>query len=1034
MRAFLVFFICWLGIANGQNRRFQHYPVEKLPSPFVANFVEDGDGFLWITTRGGLCRFDGQNFKVFQHNPDEATSLSNNYIRHLYADKEQRLWLATFGSGLSLYDKYTETFQNFVNPISPESNRIHGVAEDTQKRIWLATEGGGLQFFDKRKRQYRSVHPKGLNHKISPQCRSLLLGNEHTLWIGTVGKGFYCFNLVTHSFDTSYCHLAKGLEIMDFVEDGSDTLYLASNEGLIKISKKQRRILQWYKADSSANGPVASRIFSMEKSKQNQIWMVTVSGLSIFDLKTKRFENYSENRFDPWSIREKRLLSIYLDKKGLAWIGSWNQGFYSTPVSGLGFQNLRTKPTPPPIRSFSEIMDIQPAGSEAVWLTTQSDGLIRYNFNTQKMDFFSPNALMDTAVKDKQLLACFEDKEGKVWIGNAVKFAMHCSGKEVGKRFFVPFADLEKNPIPIQATIFKEDKMGNLWMATFQGLYCFNRQKKRVYKFRFRDRSGKESKAINQLFSLEIAQNGTIFLASNGGGLIAYFPNRRKYLIFDRQSPGKAPLKAAILATVKEDKKGRIWVGSENQGLFVSSSGSPGSFKWFSTANSLPENNVEAIEFDDLGNIWVAGKNLSRLHVAQEKDGLPEKLDIQAFTSPEFAMPNLYKTDVSLKMPDGRLFFGGSDGLIHFQPAEIRKNLPLSQGAITSLKVMEEDWTGDSSILFKKYLVLPYDQNFLRISFANLGFAGLEASKCRYQLEGLQNNWIEDQHHGEARFTDLNPGKYLFRLQAGNLERKWNPTEARLWIEILPPWWQTWWFYGLVLSSTLLGTSLFLKRRIENIKFAEQQRNLAERKKLEMELKVLRTQLNPHFMFNALNSIEDFIWKKEVELASEYLARFARLMRLILENSMHETVLLEKELEALRLYLQLEALRMENKFDFEIQVEPPGLAEELEIPPMLLQPFVENAILHGIAPLKDRRGLVKIEIRQLEHELEFKISDNGVGRQSKSGTHVSLGTSLTRDRIVKLNKGNTQALKIIDLKDEAQNPLGTLVMILLPLE
>jgi ligand-binding sensor domain-containing protein/two-component sensor histidine kinase len=1018
-----------------QDRRFQHYPVEKLPSPFVVNFIEDRDGFLWVATRGGLCRFDGRDYKIFHHNPDDSSSLSNSYVRHIIEDKKGRIWVATFGSGLSLFNKFTETFENYPNPASPESNRIHGVVVGENNRIWLATEGAGLQFFDIDKKQYFSVSPTGsaLESKIKPNARSIKLGKDMRLWIGTVGRGFYVYDTKTGQYDTSYCMLANGLEVMDFLEDGSDTLYAATSNGLLKISKKSRTVLRNFQADGSDKGPVASRIFMMKMAPNRQIWMATVSGLSIFDLKTKKFENYHENPFDPWGILEKRLISIYLDKKGVAWIGSWNKGYYSTPVFGLGFKNLRTKPETGKAARFTEIMDIHQAGISKVWISTQSDGIIRYDYQKRIPEFFSSSQLMDTSIKDKQLLSCFEDRRGTIWLGNAVKHFMFGKKDQVGRQFFSVFKDKEGKPISAQTTNFAEDKEGNIWMATFHGLYSFHPKKQKVFKFKFRDQTRKQGKAINQLFSICLSRTGKIFLATNGGGMIWFDPVSRRYQVFDRNRPERENLKAGLLATIKEDDKGWLWIGSENQGIFVTRAEKPGIFKWFNVSNGLKENNVECLELDEEGKVWAGGKYLSRIKVIQEKNGLPEQLEVQSFSSPEFVQPNIFKTDASFKTEDGFLFFGGSDGITYFHPGEIRKNLPLSQSVVTGLKVMEKDWVGDTSITFKSHLILPYDQNFLRISFSNLGFAGLEASRCRYKMDGLQNDWVEDNPNGEARFTKLEPGLYQFRLQAGNLEGKWNPKETRIWFEIIPPWWQTWWFYVLLFLALGSGISIAIWLRIKSIKRKAEEKAKLEIEKLELELKALKAQINPHFMFNALNSIEDFIWKKEVELASDYLSRFARLMRLVLENSHFEWVPMAKEIEALQLYLQLEAMRSDNGFDYELIDNTNLEAETIEITPMLIQPFAENSILHGLSPLKSRRGTVEIRFeKETDHFLKISISDNGVGRQNKNTGRVSFGMKLTKERILKLNQNNEESLQIVDLADGAGNSLGTKVIIQIP--
>ena len=234
---------------------------------------------------------------------------------------------------------------------------------------------------------------------------------------------------------------------------------------------------------------------------------------------------------------------------------------------------------------------------------------------------------------------------------------------------------------------------------------------------------------------------------------------------------------------------------------------------------------------------------------------------------------------------------------------------------------------------------------------------------------------------------------------------------------------------------------LFIRWRIAQIRRKEAMKADFDRKLANVELNALRAQMNPHFIFNCLNSIDYYILKNDTEKASDYLNRFSRLIRLILQNSRSEYVNLKDELESLRLYIEMESLRFEQQFDYEVKISRGLNIEEVEIPPMLLQPYVENAIWHGLVQ-KEGRGRLDLAITRQNGTLFCVIEDNGIGREeaqrlkSKTATRrKSMGMAITQDRISMINKlyKADASVEVIDLKDDEGRALGTRVELRIPL-
>lgn len=279
-------------------------------------------------------------------------------------------------------------------------------------------------------------------------------------------------------------------------------------------------------------------------------------------------------------------------------------------------------------------------------------------------------------------------------------------------------------------------------------------------------------------------------------------------------------------------------------------------------------------------------------------------------------------------------------------------------------------------------LTLDYNQNFIQITYKGINVKSEGKILYKYRLEGLDSSWTYS-NNTFVQFTTLPPGNYRFVVYALNSDGQISSNPAIIKFGINPPFYKTWWFnLGLVILIFSL-TYLFYKQRIKSIQQQEKEKAEFSRKISESELKALRAQMNPHFMFNAINSIQNFVLKNDSKSAQKYLTKFARLIRSVLENSKYELVWLNKEVEALELYVELEALRSSFSFDYEIVLEDSLSAENLFIPPMIIQPYIENAILHGITPLSDRKGLLTIKFSKEGSVLKCIIDDNGIGRKSK---------------------------------------------------
>ena len=400
----------------------------------------------------------------------------------------------------------------------------------------------------------------------------------------------------------------------------------------------------------------------------------------------------------------------------------------------------------------------------------------------------------------------------------------------------------------------------------------------------------------------------------------------------------------------------------------------------------------------------------------------------------------------AFKTHDGYFCYSGKNGFNLFHPDSIRTNK--IKPPVTLKRIMIFDKALDIiSYADLKSLKLSYKQSFFSFEFAALNYDHPEKNQYAYQLIGFDKKMVQLGTNRVVNYTNVPPDSYTLKVIASNNDGVWNETGIELKIVITPPFWATWWFKTIVVLVFIGAVFLFFKLRENRIK-KEQVRQTAINKQIaEIRMTALRGQMNPHFIFNSLNSIQHFITIRDKEEALNYLSKFSKLIRKILENSWENTVSISNELQLLELYVQLEQLRFNNKFDYHISIDQKIDVENLEIPPLLIQPYIENAILHGLINKNDK-GDLWLSLERNNGLLVCKIEDNGIGRakaqeieQGKVSRHKSLGIKVTEERISGLFALLDYNMEVVveDLftkqsPGEMQQPAGTRVTISIPVK
>lgn len=511
------------------------------------------------------------------------------------------------------------------------------------------------------------------------------------------------------------------------------------------------------------------------------------------------------------------------------------------------------------------------------------------------------------------------------------------------------------------------------------------------------------------------------------------------------------------------DKKNEIWLGCNN-GLWKFNQRF---FKYFGFNNRWLKGKITDLKFDKNNVLWVATHNMGVLKI--EKNNIKHYTRFNGLISNYINSITITGNNLPVIATNQGISYFNSKGIINYNS----KNGLNSNNCLNLIDLNTEIWAattkGISIIkpvinefkpkrlkthISKIYvndklqipssnaaLILEHFQNNLEIHFNAVSFKNSGKTRYRYLLKGLNDHWRTTTSNF-LRFPELNDGEYEFVIQAENSEGLWGNDLAQIKFKIKTPFYEQWWFILSILLVVAFFSGWFARLRLKKIHFKELRQAELRRRLIDLELQALRSQMNPHFIFNSINSIQHFVVNNNANEAQRYLSKFAKLMRNVLDNSKTSHIPLEKELQTLELYMQLESLRFDEHFDFEIKIDPSIDVGYTEIPSMLIQPYIENAIWHGLMH-KEGKGKILVELTRIsEKQIKCLIEDNGIGREkaieykSKNKiAHKSVGMMITKERLQILNKINDSdlSIKITDLKDENQKPLGTRVEIFVPI-
>ncbi len=935
--------------------------------------------------------------------------LAGSNVYECNQDSKGYLWFAT-ETGVSRFDGLR--FESFSIEDGLSDTEVFGTREDSKGRIWFLTYNGKLSYFHDGEIHNSFTDTLLEDLSFNYYIKNIFEDNSGNLWFASHREGIKILTkegkILKYSSEAGTFN-----DIIEFYD--SDTSLLAFK----KYTKLEFKGTSFVKENRWDCEPLFNR-WNREPAYLH-LFKLCDDGLYLND-HGKKLKMSVPTRF----IRDVAL-SLMEDQQGNLWVGTKGDGLLKITKNDSSFtvrQYLKDA-------TVSHIfMDYE----KNIWVCTFEEGVYFLSVNNflsyTRSDGLSHNFIPYVHQDGDNLI--LGTSEGNINI-------LNLKTNEVHKQDLLDIEN-EFNKVISLLT----DKYGNIWAATDFGLAILPKGgslEDIIFKH------------IGSCKYMTKTHDNDIYVGTSNGAFVAYAGDEESLT----QIWGKRTL------AIHKDRKNKVWFGALD-GLYLFDGDTAihvehnhpllkkriteikslsdnckviGTYGYgivllsennevhnITTRHGLLSNFVRSISIDEDENLWLStDRGLSMISLTQNH----YLENIRNYTDAD----GLISHDVrSTAIIGDTIFVATSSGLTFFDMKHPQSNYLPPLVHFKGIHINNQN-LGPKSEYF-----LQDNQNTIEIKYTAISFESVGDITFKYKMHNLDNEWTETRNTS-LTFPKLRPGEYVFELWAYSKNGLESKRPILVTFKIKPHFTQTVWFKLIVIVSL---TMVLFAVIIWRINFIKKQNDVA-RKMIELEQKALRTQMNPHFIFNTMSSIQQFVNTNDKRAANRYLSKFATLMRGILHNSDKQYVTLQEEFDLMDIYLELEALRMNNKFKYEIYIDPEIDTVFTRIPPMLIQPFVENAILHGLANLEDREGHLQLRIEEEGDYLKCSIEDNGIGRKKaaeikakRTIKHESTAMRNVQERIDLLKHGKEDVvnLNVIDLEDSNGNPCGTRVEVIVP--
>ena len=800
----------------------------------ASQVIQDRYGIIWIGSVDGLVRYDGYHYKFYMHDLDDPDSLGSNRITALLEDKNGILWVGTEGDGLDQFNRAKETFLHFRHRAdisnSLSEGRVNVIYEDSSGKLWVGTSDGGLNLLED-----------------------------------------YAGTFVHYAYDPEDPASIASDTVYAIYEDSSTNLWVGTNNGLDRLDRRTGEFTHFQHDPQNPTSLSHNAVYAIREDPWGMLWLGTYGGgLNRLDLEAGVFINYRFDPRDPTSLSNDIVTSLVVDRSGMLWIGTMGGGVNWMDPRTNSFVRYQYDTADPHSPSSSYINSLFEDRAAILWVSTSRmldkydpyklkfthqffrehvtaiyedqqdylwvgafDGLYKYDTTIDQVTHFRYDPGSATSLSEWRVSVIIEDQPSTLWVGTNGGGLNRFDSKY---QTFVVYRhdprNLESVPSDIITALYI-DRQRNLWVGTDNGLSSFDRADGRFINLPL-------STAPTELGGSRIVrailedQQGRLWIGTEGGGLKRFEPDTGMITTFRHNTNDPNSLNNNMIYALFEDSNGILWIGTEG-GLHRFNQESE-IFTCYGVEQGLPDDEVYAILEDQFGYLWIStGNGLSKFN--------PVTGVFRNYDAEDGLQDNQFST-AAVRRRTGDMLFGGVNGISTFSPGQISDNPYIPPIVLLDVRQDGQQMQMEQSVESMTDLTISGLVHNFEFEFAALSYSQPERNQHAYLLEGYDDTWNYLGTERTGRYTDLPGGTYTLRLKGANDDGVWNETGLAIRLTIMPPFWETRWFWGLIIGIVVIGAVAGYRIRVMSVHARNQEleQQIAERtKESELRRKELET-------------------------------------------------------------------------------------------------------------------------------------------------------------------------------------------------
>lgn len=845
--------------------------VNGLSQNTINCLYKDHYGFMWFGTQDGLNKYNGYTITVYKHSINNPRSLPANHITSICEDKKGNLWVGTRTAGLSRYNRSSDVFSNFqrsADPGSVSNNTINVVYKDKRSNIWVGT-ADGLNLFDPESGKFkRFISIAGDPSTLSGDVISSIFEDDHKrLWIGTSNG----LNLLDRATGKVKRYIDKsqhinGQVIHSICEDNQHQLWLGTDKGL-KLLQISKGTFSYYPVEEDANSADGiNPVFAIQKTRGNRFWLGTNTTLQLFDAMARKLIPINDKTSEDNPMPNDGVYSM-LEDAGILWIGTTSQGILKYDKNLSIFPAFKTS-----------LMRIPSAKNIIRWIAEDKTGNIYLAtdvgleyFDRKKGTYYNylhSKKTSNSLLSNYTTSVIVSKKTGLVWVGT-YSSGLDCFDPRT--RTFTHYTTTATKGRQLSSNYIYsllEDSKGQIWIGTDHGINVFSPVTGEITAYlESAGRKRNINTNDNAIQALLEDRQGNIWIGDYTNGISIFNPATKSFSNLNTQN---SQLNSNVISAFHEDDKGNIWVGTMEAGLNYYDSKRKKFTSFYNEQNGLINNTINFITQDEKGFLWLTtNQGIVRFD--------PVKKTFKNFNLNNGLRALEFNIGSGLRLSTGELAFGSINGFNIINPSQLNFNNNPPPTVLTDFELFNKPvniYSNTSplkqTLLTSKDITLNYNQSVFSIGFAALDYTLPGQNKYIYQLEGFDDEWRTAINQGKATYTNLDPGRYVFKVKGANNDGVWSKNTASLVVVIKPPYWMTWWFRGscIILGLALVYTAYHLRVRYFNRQKEELKKQVQER---TYALQVLNNELQSQTEELQVQSEEYQAQSEELQIQSEEL-------------------------------------------------------------------------------------------------------------------------------------------------------------------